>query len=66
MTGTSMACPHVAGAVALLMKNDNSLTPTQVKAKICDTEAGDIDRSSQPNSIRDVSNSQRLYVPSAF
>merc|ERR1712178_51952 len=43
-TGTSMACPHVAGAAALLLGENPSLKPDQVTAKIL--------RAATPNAIR--------------
>lgn len=58
-----MACPHVAGAVALLMAKDKSLTPAEVKQKIIDLSVDDVDRSADEQPIRDVSKSKRLYVP---
>ena len=66
MSGTSMACPHVAGAAALIMKNDNSLTPAEVKQKIKDLSTDDIDRSAQSAAVRAASDSKRLYVPTSL
>ena len=34
ISGTSMACPHVAGAVAVLLGNQGVLTPAQVQSNI--------------------------------
>ncbi|XP_071830942.1 extracellular serine proteinase-like [Apostichopus japonicus] len=34
ISGTSMACPHVAGALAVLHAADSSLTPAELKAAI--------------------------------
>jgi subtilisin family serine protease len=42
MGGTSMAAPHIAGVAALLLADDPSLTPEQVKAAIMGT-AVDLD-----------------------
>lgn len=38
-TGTSMASPHVAGVVALILNEDPGLTPAAVKAKIMNDSA---------------------------
>jgi len=37
MSGTSMASPHVAGIAALLLSNEPSLTPVQVRDRIIQT-----------------------------
>ncbi|MBP6876275.1 MAG: S8 family serine peptidase [Candidatus Eisenbacteria bacterium] len=37
MSGTSMACPHIAGVVALMLDADPTLTPAEVKEILLDT-----------------------------
>jgi len=36
MSGTSMACPMAAGAVALLLQRFPSYTPAQIKEQLCE------------------------------
>ena len=37
MSGTSMACPHVAGTAALVIASDSSLTNAEVRQQLIDT-----------------------------
>ena len=65
MSGTSMACPHVAGVAALIKKKDKCLTPEEVKAKIVTSSVDDIDRSAEEEAVRIVSTAKRLFVQKA-
>ena len=53
-TGTSMACPHVTGTVALMLQKKKTYSPADIKKEI------------QKNARNDLSNkkdsSRRLYV----
>ncbi|MBT7610310.1 MAG: S8 family serine peptidase [Bacteriovoracaceae bacterium] len=37
MSGTSMACPHVSGAVGLLLSSETNLTPAEVRERVMAT-----------------------------
>ncbi|WP_187787851.1 S8 family serine peptidase [Salmonella sp. S146_54837] len=59
ISGTSMACPHVAGGLAVLLGADTTLTPAELKAAI--------QTKSVPNTLTDVGNHSpniMLYVGS--
>ncbi|XP_030847578.1 uncharacterized protein LOC115918824 [Strongylocentrotus purpuratus] len=41
-SGTSMACPHVTGAVAILLANNPNLTPAEIAAKVIEMSTKDL------------------------
>ncbi|XP_065900631.1 uncharacterized protein [Dysidea avara] len=63
MSGTSMATPIVAGAVALLLSADMSLTPVEVKQKLIDQSTKDkIDMRDITPSSRSITPNKLVYV----
>ncbi len=46
--GTSFSCPHVSGVAALILSNDSSLTPDEVKERITSTSK-DLGREGKDN-----------------
>jgi len=56
MHGTSMACPHVSGAAALLLQNEPNLSPKIITERLLS--------SATPNKVKDVKGSPNklLYV----
>ena len=59
-----MACPHVSGVAALIMKANSTLSPTEVRDKMMDNAVDDIDRSNMPSEVQETSHSKRLFVSS--
>lgn len=52
ISGTSMSCPHVSGSVALLLSENNSLTPRKLKKILSDNASdGKINKILFPNTI---------------
>jgi subtilisin family serine protease len=50
MSGTSMACPHVAGAAAILLGRQPALTPAEVKMALIQNAGSGLIRDSKPGS----------------
>ena len=57
-----MACPHVSGVAALIVKANSTLSPTEVRDKMMDNAVDDIDRSNMPCNVQKTSHSKRLFV----
>merc|ERR1740121_2469451 len=61
MSGTSMACPHVAGGAALLLGEQPSLTPVQVREQLLSFATSNAVAGAQTGSPNKF-----LYAPDSF
>ncbi|XP_071477019.1 aqualysin-1-like [Diadema antillarum] len=57
MSGTSMSCPHVTGAAAIILEKHNSYSPRQVMDQILNDTTRDTVRNAYP-----ASNNKLLYI----
>ena len=62
MSGTSMACPHVAGAVALILSRYPRMSPQRVKRMLAGDSCPDIDERRMHPSLRGRTPNRRLRV----
>ncbi|XP_038072873.1 extracellular serine proteinase-like [Patiria miniata] len=62
LSGTSVACPHVAGAAAIILAEDPSLTHASVKAKILAAGTPDVLLFNQGNTTETIEATDNLLM----
>ncbi|XP_077995524.1 extracellular serine proteinase-like [Glandiceps talaboti] len=64
LSGTSQATPHVAGAAAILLQNDPTLTPVEIRKKLLQGAAkSKINFAKFPQSAQSVTPNKLVYMP---